>query len=276
MSNQGNGAPRPTQQQGGAGPQKTKRILTFRLSVPAFLAALTVLILGLTWIFILGVIIGRGQNPEEKVPGLASLVSRPATLEQAAPAPSAAQKGAPAAPPRASAPAEKTAPYTDQPKAEHPNNEIIRTEDLQYRDQLKGKPAATAKPAQATPPAKPKETPPPAKEAQAAKTVASSEQPKTPSKPEPAAPKTPPKEIFDYEYQVAAFKEESQAANMNGKLRASGLKTRVEKENVNNKPWFKVVVSFKGSPEDTRILRTQLAAHGINQVIMRQKTPAKQ
>jgi len=38
--------------------------------------------------------------------------------------------------------------------------------------------------------------------------------------------------------------------------------------------WYRILVSFRGTPEDTRALRATLLKQGIDKIIMRSKVPA--
>ncbi len=60
-------------------PKETRagRTYTVRLSLSSLVTSVIVLIIGLGWVFAFGVIVGRGQNPEQEMPGLSSLLPPP-------------------------------------------------------------------------------------------------------------------------------------------------------------------------------------------------------
>jgi cell division septation protein DedD len=147
-----------------------------------------------------------------------------------------------------------------------PSAEILKAEELQYSEQLakKGPEAALTKSIDAE--EKPKA---PEKAAAPAKSEA-----KTSAKPEakPEA-KTEDNTRYDYTYQVASFPDESQAKDFLKRVKAKGLKASIENGTANAKPWFRVVVFFRGTPEETRGLKEKLAALGAAKPLMRGKTP---
>ncbi len=233
------------------------RTVTFSVSLPkAVFGALFSLFI-LIWVFIFGIMLGRGHNPEEIVPELASVMPSPPTPEE-----------------------------TDGAEAV---SEVLSKQDLRFHDALKGqetpqkpKPAAvppatqTARPQQRLPATAP--AAPPAK-TQAAKTQAAPAQRKLPVAGQPAPPASPPQgqdqNIYNYIYQVAAFNNTAAAQVMQKKLRDSGLPATISQSESNGVTWYRILVSFTGRPEDTRSLRAKLASHGISAIILRGKTPAK-
>ncbi len=119
------------------GPPKKARVVTFSLRIPTLIGGLLALVVGLIWIFILGILVGRGQAPETQIPQIAGLMPR----VEADPAPPRIVDPAPAG--------------------------VIPAGELSYVDALKqGRPrpqaAAPAHPAEAPTPAervKPQEKP---------------------------------------------------------------------------------------------------------------------
>lgn len=211
--------------------------ITITLSLPKALFSVCFSLFILIWVFIFGVMLGRGHNPEEVVPNLAKVMPSPAV----------------------SAPA----PATD------PMNEVLHPKDLKYHDTLKT--AERPRPApQPTPPAP--EPPAPAKP-QKPTTPAAKPQPE-PAKPAAPALRDEDQAVYNYLYQVAAFTNSAAAQTMQKKLQGSGLSTRIAESKSGRTTWYRIMVSFKGKPEDTRALRTKLASHGISDIILRGKSPA--
>lgn len=71
----------PSVSSGGAGraenaPKGLGRTCTVRISFAGLLAGSIILLIALGWMFAFGVIVGRGYDPEEKLPKLASLLPR--------------------------------------------------------------------------------------------------------------------------------------------------------------------------------------------------------
>lgn len=277
----------PEKGDGGRKPL-AQRTVTVTMSLPraAFSAFFSLFVL--VWVFIFGIMIGRGHNPEEVVPDLARVMPSP------------------------------KAPDAEQPRSE---TKVIQPSDLHYHESLKGKNAgdkpraapvtpapqpkpAPAQPAPASTAAKPTPTatkpvsPKPAASASAQSKPASpkpaapaqskpaSPKPATPvqSKPSPPAqqqkPAQPPAEaqdktVYNYVYQVAAFNNTEAAETMRKKLQADKLSAKVVKGESNGVMWYRILVAYKGTPEDTRTLRDKLAKFGISHIILRGKAPEK-
>lgn len=266
---------RASSNSGKPGGSEGKGGYTIRVTFSSLISAGIVTLIGLGWVFMLGVIVGRGYHPEQKVPELARIL--PAQPHTAPPAPAQAQR-----------------------------NDVIKAEELKFMNSLKGRPTGnntTAAPASATAttakapqkaveqkvvdqkgekPAKPS-----AKELAEAKArdnarkaqeqkaeAARKAQAEKKAKADAAKTEAEKKDAFDYVYQVAAFKEEGPAKVMRGKLESAGLRARVETQKDKTVTWYRILVSFRGTPEDTRALRATLLQQGIDKIIMRSKVPA--
>ena len=251
----------------GAPPNKSARpsgrVYTFSLTLPKLTFSLLFGALTLTWVFIFGVMLGRGHKPEDQVPKLARIM--PSALSS---------RNSTMAPP--------------------PPSEVLRPDELKYQDSLKGRTVASALPKTAEPP-KPKPAEPPKPKKPETKPAAPSgkEQPAKPAakelpKAQASSAKPDAKSAdklaaakaesatagrFDYVYQVAAFKDAGPAEAMRGKLQTAGLKPRVEKSQEGATTWYRIMVPFRGKPEDTRSLRATLAQQGIPRVILQSKKP---
>ncbi|CAK7011944.1 MAG: Cell division protein FtsN [Desulfovibrio sp.] len=235
-------------QPGKAGKPEKKRLrdrtVTLTISLPkAFFGALFFLFV-LVWVFIFGILIGRGHNPEEVVPELAKVMPDSSGTSQSAPPPA---------------------------------DEVLQSRDLKYHDSLKGKgatqpPRVSPSPAPQKPTAQPGATP----TAKPADTSKPTPQPQKPTAQSSVPPVDPDQDqtVYNYLYQVAAFNNARQAQTMQSKLQNGGLNTKVTETQANGSTWYRVLVSFKGKPEDTRKLRQKLSEHGISNVILRGKAPA--
>lgn len=225
----------------------SKRSYTLRLTFSSMLTAGIVLIIGIGWAFVLGVMVGRGYNPEQKVPQLANLLP----AEQSASLPAREKVG------------------DDLPKAE-----VMKPEELRYASTLKGKPG------QITPEPKPKNM-------QNATAHASVPVPLTPAAPGTAAahatavpppaaeapkPPQPPASapMFDYVFQVATFKDTDSVDKLRARLEGRGLRTRMDKDG----KLFKVMVLLRGTAESAQGVQQQMVELGLGQPIQRGRTPA--
>lgn len=217
------------------------KTVTITLSLPKVFFGAIFALVGLVWVFIFGVMLGRGHNPEEVVPKLAQVM-----------------------------------PVSPHPQpAPDPMEEVLQSKDLKYHDSLKGKNAAPPPRAAAPSPA-----PQPPAASAAAQKSAEQAKPVDPAKPGPQKPQpagTPDREggAYAYVYQVAAFTNPQQAQTLQQKLRGSGMSADISETQAGKTTWFRVLVNFRGKPDDTRTLREKLAAHGITNILLRDKTPIR-
>lgn len=251
-------APQHRDDKGGGAPPKTDappakkgsrlrdKKITVTLTLPQTVFGGLFSLFILIWVFIFGVIIGRGHNPEEVVPPLAEMMPS------------------------------RKAPVVILD--EDSQDEVLQPLDLKYHDTLKSK----------DPIEKPRSAPQQAVRPQPAQQQGQQQsqqatKPQTAAKPQPAPskPAAPAQKgdkdqtVYNYVYQVAAVNNTAGAQTLQKKLQGSGLSTSVLKSESNGKTWYRVMVAFKGRPEDTNLLREKLAAHGIPAIILREKTPAK-
>lgn len=234
-------------------PSQPRRV-TFSLTIPQFLSSLLAIAVGCVWIFLLGVILGRGFIPETHIPELERM------MPQGHPG-QAARVIAGDAGPQTPEAAPETKPVPPQ---------VIPPEDLAYRDSLKQKPPARSAP---QPP-----KPSPAKQAKPASGQTAPVKTEAQAKTEARSQKQPDKpeaQIFNYVYQVAAYKEAGQSDALAAKLKRSGINARTEKEVSGGVTWYKTLINFKGTPDDTGKLREQLKAHKMERLLLRSKTPAR-
>lgn len=191
-----------------------------------------VMLLCFVWVFVFGLIVGRGYQPEEVVPELKQFMP-------------SAQKNA-AAP----EPTRTTDATTDKNSAEP---SVIKPEDLNFYEQLKKEPAAPITAARATD--KGRSTTAPA--ASAAKPAASSTD--------------ETQQRFDYLYQVAASKDKTAAESLAARIESNGLRTRVESVLSGGQTWYRILVLFRGTPEDTRGMKDILKRLGIDKPLLKEK-----
>lgn len=250
---------------------------SFSLSLPGMMVAVAVLLFGLAWTFVVGVLVGRGYKPESAVPEIAALMpganasrgeaqtlksedlqypddltrmpaAPPASLTAKAP-----ERPKPAAPAKApekspDKPADKPADkLADKPAAKPADNPVDRLAD-KIEDKLAGKAAARPAPQ------------PPAPTAQS--TAA------TPLDTEGDS------QVYRYVYQVAAFPDPAAAREFKSRLEGIGLRAGLEQVTDSaGRTWSRVLVHFQGAPEDTRGLKDKLSGLGVSRVILRDKKP---
>jgi cell division protein FtsN len=219
-----------------------KRKITITASPAACTGLAVVSLLCFVWVFVFGLIVGRGYQPEEAVPELKQFM--PTARQNGSVQPSAAGQ-------------------QDTPVAQ----QVIKAEELGFFEQLKKDPAPAARPVKqaaparpATPPAKPVVKPAvepakPAVQATAVETASDSGK----------------GEVFNYVYQVAASQDLDAAVRLKARIEASGLKSRIESARSNGATWHRVQVLFRGTPEDTRDLKSTLQSMGISKPMLKEK-----
>ncbi len=251
----------------GGGPRKVR----VEVAVSTLVVVCVVLVLGVVWSFIFGVLVGRGYQPEEKVPSLAEIMPAKPDKEHTAAAPQEA---------------------------------VIKPEELQFFDRLKDKTEPATTPVERTTegaapaassgsstaratvetsaaqekPARPpieKVEKPKASEARAVKVERKAE----PAKATAAASSGAQDDesgsgTFDYVYQIASVTDESRALRYRDKVRTKGLRSEVEKVTTDDgKTWHRIVVHFRGRPEDTRQMKALLQELGVEKPLLKSKKP---
>ena len=142
------------------------------------------------------------------------------------------------------------------PPAKDARNQVMDQGDLGYRDSLK----QNTKPIIQRPAsAKSQQTKGKADAAAQAK--------------QPQAESAAKNQTFNYVYQVAAYKEADMSDKLAAKLKAAGVKARTEKSQENGGTWYKTVVDFRGTPDDTDKLRAKLKPLGFSRLILKSKVP---
>lgn len=243
------------------------RRFTFSLSTAGLVSLSVVAVAALAWVFILGVLVGRGYQPEQALPQLAEIMPRP---EAEAPAPTS-------------------------------DDGVLKPEELEFFDAVKKQPGQTPGPKVATNPetvAKARAADAKARaKAEATKAQAEVEaQTKTETKAErqadalaaqitgeiadtadvAAASATPNEESgqrFDYVYQTASLRKRSSADEFAARLAKRGYKTSIERARTDSGTWFRVLLHHTGTPESTRAVKDMLHEMGVQKPIMRSKSP---
>lgn len=220
---------------------KNPKVYAFNLSLGAMASIAVAGALALTAFFALGVLVGRGYQPEKAVPQLAQFMGEVI-------------------------PANRT-------KA--PESEVLKPEELGFRERLTKDSPNEAGPKKTKAQTKPqpvetkKQKEKPAIEKTAAVEPAKSveeEQTET-------APASADEPTFDYVYQAAAFTDLPRALKLQDDIRAAGLTPSIQQAKVGDAVWYRVMVLFQGRPSDTRDMKEKLAGLGIEKPIMKLKRP---
>jgi len=250
------------------GPRK----FSFELTMSGLVSLGIVLVLGISWVFILGILVGRGYKPEEAVPELAKIMpstETPASLDSAEP-PTVlrpeelrfmedlqAKTGSPETITVDSVPA--TPPKKPSPALA---GGAAPSGGLAGRDLADG-PGAAAPGASPASPARPSPAPSPApspvrppEPAPAVRTPAPPAVSPTTS-PAEAAPasraETPaPGGAFEATYQVASFFRKDQADAMIKKLAQKGFRAEIRQAKVQDKDVFRIAVTLRGTEQEIK------------------------
>ncbi|MFW6236747.1 MAG: SPOR domain-containing protein, partial [Desulfovibrionales bacterium] len=145
------------------------------------------------------------------------------------------------------------------PAPKDERSETLKPEDLTFYDDLKKGSEPKREPVKKTPV---KASPP--------KPVA--QPPVKPASPAPAAASAETGR-FRYIYQVAAFKEEDRAVLFRDQILKGGISSYFLKGESAGDPWFRVYVSFDGTPEQTGKLHSELEKMGVKNPLLRSKKP---
>lgn len=221
---------------------KEAKKFVFQLGLSGFLSLAVLVVVGMAWSFILGVIVGRGYQPEKLA------------LE-------AAQQILP----------------EDFPLLTEKNEEVLKGEELEFFDKLKQEPGqAETKtvPAKAAPP----KAAPAKKPDQPVTAATSAPKPteKTAEKPTPAVPAdlaADKEEVFVFNYQVAALPSMDQAKAFVKQLEPGGFKTSIVAATHEGKNWYRIYVHHQGTVDSAKALKDKLKESGINSILLRSRTP---
>ncbi|EPR37520.1 Sporulation domain-containing protein [Desulfovibrio sp. X2] len=262
---------------GGENGKAPRRALTIELGLGKATALGVLAIFVVAWAFALGVIIGRGYKPEKAVPEIARIMPTP---------PPPASEGdtgvlkpeelhymdsltkTPVMPPKA-AEAVQDSHRAEQQKAA----QRAQQKAEQKAEQQKPEPRKTTTPSMV---ARVEPAPTARKEAPAAQQKAPAPAPKQPQKQaEKQAPQTQAaaEGRFSYIYQVASFTDKTQAEAMVKRVKSTGLWAQTESTEIKGKTWHRVIVQFRGTPDETNEMKSRLGKIGITRVIMRSKSP---
>lgn len=256
------------------------RRFTFSLSGVAVAALGLVLVAAVGWAFFMGFMVGRGQNPEKSVEQMTGMLRN----EQAQPA-------APAPPAAPAAPGAQSAPTAQPERAEQPEQAGSAAEVPASPADASQNAARAQQSPQAAPQAAPQDGSAfPFSRPQGAGLAAWGISPATPAPGAPAAPSTPPQSqradprqaqrasaahpkaaqaepLFDYSFQVAAFKDKADADKLRARLESKGLRSRQQKSG----KVLLVLVNLRGTELDAANLREELQRMKLGKPLLASK-----
>lgn len=188
----------------------------------------------LMWVFFVGIVIGRGDNPENIVPELAAIMpSQNMTASMS---------------------------NNDDSSNEASQDKIIQPENLEFMDNLKTKPTnddLTSTPLATNIPPKAKNVP--------TKPTATEQQTQSQAQADV--------EEFDYVYQVGASRSKEGSEKLKKKLLDAGFRASILQIEKDGAALYRINVDFRGAPEETSSLSEDLKALGLERKILISKSP---
>ncbi len=219
-------------------PEETPKKYTLNLDFSSIMTAITVLVGCIVISFMMGVIVGRDEEP---LPGMQRILpqKQDGTLSDAA---------------------TKDAQGKGSTKENGASGEKIMTpEELKYASALKGKGGSSAD-----------------KKGDASKPVVTA--PKGDAKKEDATkPKAPTKAtddaqaLFDFVFQVSSLKDEKAVDTLREQLEGEGLRTRMSKSG----DYLIVFVLLRGTVQQAQEVRARMIALKLGDPLQKQKTPVQ-
>ena len=246
--------------------KKDQKKFSFQLGLSGFMSLAVLVVIGMAWSFILGVIVGRGYQPEKMAMDVAKQV-----LPE------------------------------DFPLLTEKNEEVLKGEELEFFDKLKQgpssvPPAPVPPPKAAAAPAPKPQTPPAAQTATAAQTAPAAQPAAQPAPAEAEKAQSPIQaalqsaakavgkttvtetrddkaEVYVFNYQIAALASMEQAQTFLKRRDLTGFKTSVVTATHEGKTWYRVYVHHQGNVDSAMAIKEQLKAKGIGNVLLRSRTP---
>jgi cell division septation protein DedD len=189
----------------------------------------------MAWAFILGILVGRGYHPESVIPEIGWTSPSLPSLSS---------------PRTVLQPEELRFHETLQERGSQPSPEAPRRTEPQV--------AAPARPAhQAQREAVPDPAP--------AQVVAAPEPTGSAGQAEPTEPH------FEFVFQVASFQNDTQARALQQSIASAGLSASVEAGMVNDRQWYRVLVTVRGSQAEADLAKSRLQGLGIADPFLRAK-----
>jgi cell division septation protein DedD len=219
------------------------RFFTLRLRLPVLIISILLLLLGIIWIFIVGVIVGRGFNTQEKIGALANIIPSP---------PIAEATGA------VGLPESRAEPVITEETGKSGEADL----DVLFKDNLKT-PYIQAPVAGATGAQQARANPgagasPAGTATGAARTI-------------PPAAVQASGATYEYIFQVSSLNQLAQAEALAQKLKAGGLSSQVETFKSGQNTRYRVIVTFKGRAVELDAFKDRLKQFNISQPFLRNR-----
>ncbi|RQD58450.1 MAG: SPOR domain-containing protein [Desulfonatronovibrio sp. MSAO_Bac4] len=141
---------------------------------------------------------------------------------------------------------------------DRPVSRVLKPEELEFMDRLRS--GSTAKPAPSGQQVAVKSTPDPVIQAPPAATP-----PPTPA---------PALEKFTYTYQVGSFQTIQRAGELQEQLMNDGFRASITDAFIGAEPWYRVIVEFQSSEQESKSMIRKLEKHGIHEPLLRSKRPS--
>jgi cell division septation protein DedD len=224
------------------------RFITLRLRLPVFITAVVLLFTGIIWIFILGVIVGRGYNTQEKIGALSAIIPEPPVAENT----DANVPGLSGI----SGTSVTEAGKSDEAALDtlFQDDSLLKKENLRFKDELKTPYVQTVPPLAA---------------------VAQTVRPETTASANTAnarpAADADTGQVYEYLFQVSSFNQINQAEAFTQKLKDSGFSSKVETYKTAQKIWYRVMVTFTGRAAELDAFKNKLKPFNINDPVLHKR-----
>lgn len=219
-------------------PKKTGKTHSFKFTTAGLVSLGLFSLMVLVWIFIFGVLVGRGYRPEVLIPQLTRVLPEAKTQLE---------------------------PPTPPPSAETKRYDVLTAEELDFHETLQSKPPAPspdrAEASSSRTAQKPSRT----------SATTPSNSPPVPAETHASAEAAGPR--FSFVYQVGSFKSPAQARVNQDLLRSRGLDASISRATVQGTSWHRIEVTFSGTEAEARAFRERLRSLGVSEAFLRSKKP---
>ncbi len=230
--------------------EEKKKAFTVQLSFSTVTTFCVILLSCFCLTFILGVIVGRGDNPEAHISNLTSSLSKQ----------------------------NSSVSGTDDTKEDIVKQEVMPKEELNYSNSLKDKVNNSTTSAEAVPPIISDEGSSVASVDTQTAIVPTEQAQQAPPQAVPATPgeellkqvspdQAPKPSLFDFTFQVATFTDEVSVDRLRARLEGKGLRTKMEKSG----KFYKVMVLMRGNNEQAQELRSLMVSMKLGEPLQRSK-----
>ena len=264
--------------------------VTVQLSLMRLLMIISIMILLVVWAFFIGVLMGRGETPENVVPEIARMMpsANSTVSESTALVAGMLEKGTGVE--QGNNTSLGDAKDAQPEVVSHPKDGIIKPENLGLMDGMKNKPGRddlTTEPLSTSIP--------PQKEKNKSKEKDVVVENKTKDKEQTTTLKDKAKDTkkdktkdkakeqnsanskgqFDYVYQVAASSDAAAAEKLKSKIASLGISSNIQSGEKDGKTVYRIQVNYRGTPDQIKNLRQELEKVGIKQIILKTKVPVQ-